>query len=64
MFLLRQLSILSTVWFVSDEHHVHYRQHLAGYGNDGFLWSMLSFDPFIELPHSGVVLSGGMSALV
>jgi len=25
------------VGFVSDEHHVHYRQHLSGDGDDGFL---------------------------
>ena len=63
MFLLRQLGILSSVWFVSDEHHIHYRQHLPGDGDDCFLWPMLPFNPFVELSHSGVVLSCGLGAL-
>ncbi len=37
MFLFRQLSVLSVVGFVSDEHHVHYGQHLPGDGYDSFL---------------------------
>ena len=63
MFLLRQLTILSTVWFVSDEHHVHYGQHLPGDGDDGLAGAMLTFDPHVEFSQSGVVLSGGLSAL-
>ena len=63
MFLLGQLSILSAVWFVSDEHHVHYRQHLPSYGDDSFLRSMFPFDALVELSHSRVVLSCGLSAL-
>ena len=63
MFLLCQLPILSTIWFVSDEHRVHYRWHLAGDGHDGFTGPMLPFDSLVEFPHSRVVLSSGLSAL-
>jgi hypothetical protein len=63
MFLLRQLTILSSVWFVSDEHHVHYGQHLPGDGDDSFAGAMLPFDAFVEFSHSRVVLSGGLGAL-
>jgi hypothetical protein len=63
MFLLRQVRIFPTVRFVSDEHHIHYGQHLASYGDDGFLGSMLSLDSFIELSHPGVMLSCGLRAL-
>jgi len=63
MFLFRQLRVLSVVGFVSDEHHVHYCQHLAGDGDDGFLRSVLPFDPFIELSHSRIVLSSGLGTL-
>lgn len=63
MFLLCQLRILSVVWFVSRQHHVHDGQHLAGYGDDGFARAMLSLDPLVEFSHSGVVLSGGLGAL-
>ena len=63
MFLLRQLWVLSMVWFVSRQHHVHDGQHLAGDGDDGFAGSMLLLDPFIESSHLGVVLSSGLGAL-
>ena len=51
------------VWFVSDEHHIHYGQHLACHGDDSFLMPMLPFNPFIELPHPRVVLSCRLGAL-
>ena len=63
MFLLRELGILSMVWFVSDEHHIHYGQHLVCHGDDSFLMSMLPFNPFIELPHPRIVLSCRLGAL-
>ena len=63
MFLLRQLTILSSVWFVSDEHHVHYGQHLPGDGDDSLAGAMLPFDAFVEFSHSRVVLSSGLGAL-
>ena len=63
MFLLRQLSILSMVWFVSRQHHVHDGQHLAGYGDSGRACSVLLLAPRVEVSHLGVVLSGGLGAL-
>ena len=60
MFLFRQLRVLAVVGFVSDEHRVHYRQHLPSYGDDSFLGPMLPFDAFIEFSHSRIVLSGGL----
>ncbi len=63
MFLFCELRFLSVVGFVSDEHHVHYGQHFACYGDDCFLWSMLSFYSFVEFSHARVVLSGGLGAL-
>ena len=63
MFLLCEFSVLSVVWFVSGQHDVDDGQHLAGDGDDGFAGSMLTFDPHVEFSQSGVVLSGGLSAL-
>jgi hypothetical protein len=58
-----EFSVLSVVWFVSGQHDVDDGQNLAGDGDDGFAGSMLLLDPHVEFSQSGVVLSGGLSAL-
>ena len=63
MFLLCQLLILSVVWFVSSQHHVHYGQHLAGDGDNSLAGCVFLLDSRIECSHLGVVLSGELSAL-
>jgi hypothetical protein len=35
MFLFGQLRVLSAVWVVCSEHHMHDGQHFAGCGDDG-----------------------------
>jgi hypothetical protein len=62
MFLLCELPVLALVWFVSRQHRVHDRQHLAG-DDDGFAGAMLSFDSLVELSHSRDMLSGRLGAL-
>ena len=63
MFLLCEFSVLSVVRFVSGQHDVNDGQHLAGDCDDGFAGSMLTLDSHVEFSQSGVVLSGGLSAL-
>ena len=63
MFLLCEFSVLSVVRFVSGQHDVDDGQHLAGDCDDGFAGAMFLLDPHVEFSQSGVVLSGGLSAL-